>query len=43
MLVEGVYPPGTTQEEVISKVQGTFGGRLKRFGGGRFLYIAYTD
>lgn len=39
----GVYPPGTTAEQVLEKVRGTFGGRFKRFGGGHFEYIAYTD
>ncbi|WP_019567327.1 hypothetical protein [Agrobacterium sp. 10MFCol1.1] len=41
--VEGVYPAGTTREDVIARVQGTFGGRFERFGGGKFTYIAYTD
>lgn len=39
----GVYPPGTTREEVEKRVKGTFGGRFQHFGGGRFAYIAYTD
>ncbi|KNY13118.1 hypothetical protein AKG11_31095 [Shinella sp. SUS2] len=41
--VEGVYPPGTTRKDVEAKVEGTFGGRFERFGGGKFTYIAYTD
>ncbi|TCL70603.1 hypothetical protein [Rhizobium sp. BK251] len=41
--VEGVYPSGTTREEVVARVQGTFGGRFESFGGGKFTYIAYTD
>ncbi|RVG58211.1 hypothetical protein [Sinorhizobium meliloti] len=41
--VEGVYPPGTTRQEVVARVQGTFGGRFERFGDGKFTYIAYTD
>lgn len=40
---EGVYPDGTTREEVERCVRGTFGGRFERFGGGTFSYIAYTD
>jgi len=40
---EGVYPPGTTREEVLARVKGTFGGRFESFGGGKFSYIAYTD
>ena len=43
MKQEGVYPEGTTQEQVLEKVKGTFGGRFTRFGGGKFEYIAYTD
>lgn len=40
---EGVYPDGTSREEVIARVKGTFGGRFEHFGGGRFKYIAYTE
>lgn len=43
MIKEGVYPKGTTQEEVEEKVRGTFGGRFERFGCCEFRYIAYTD
>ncbi len=43
MIKEGVYPEGTTQEEVRNVVNGTFGGRFISFGSGRFLFIAYTD
>lgn len=42
-LVEGVYPEGTTSQEVEDVVCGTFGGRFEKFGGGKFRYIAYTD
>jgi hypothetical protein len=42
-ICEGVYPDGTTREEVERVVKGTFGGRFESFGGGRFKYIAYTD
>lgn len=41
--VEGVFPPGTTREDVLARVMGTFGGRFEHFGGGKFSYIAYTD
>ena len=43
MIREGVYPEGTTQEEVRAVVNGTFGGRFEQFGNGRFKFIAYTD
>ncbi len=43
MIKEGVYPEGTTREEVRKVVNGTFGGRFEHFGGGRFKFIAYTD
>lgn len=39
----GVYPEGTTSEEVKKVVDGTFGGRFEQFGGGTFTFIAYTD
>ena len=42
-LCEGVYPPGTTIEQVRQKVNGTFGGRFEKFEGGVFKFIAYTD
>lgn len=42
-LCEGVYPEGTTQDQVRAEVKGTFGGRFEQFGGGRFKFIAYTD
>lgn len=42
-ICEGVYPDGTTREQVLEKVIGTFGGRFERFGNGHFKYIAYTD
>jgi hypothetical protein len=43
MIKEGVYPEGTTQEDVRKVVDGTFGGRFTQFGGGRFTFVAYTD
>ncbi len=44
MIKEGVYPIGTTQEQVIEAIgEGTFGGRFESFGDGKFKYIAYTD
>jgi hypothetical protein len=43
MIKEGVYPEGTTGEEVEKLVRGTFGGKFEYFGGGKFKYIAYTD
>ncbi len=43
MIKEGVYPEGTTREEVQKVVDGTFGGRFTSFGNGRFQFIAYTD
>lgn len=39
----GVYPEGTTRQEVEEKVKGTFGGRFERFDKGEFVYVAYTD
>ena len=43
MLREGVYPPGSTKEEVEALVQGSWGGRFEHFGDGKFTYVAYTD
>ncbi len=43
MIKEGVYPQGTSFEEVEKEVRGTFGGRFEYFGNGKFKYIAYTD
>lgn len=42
-LCEGVYPPGTTPEQVRAVVNGTFGGRFESFGDGKFKFVAYTD
>lgn len=42
-ICEGVYPEGTTRDEVEDVVRGTFGGRFEYFGNGKFKYIAYTD
>ena len=43
MIKEGVYPKGTTPDEVRKVVKGTFGGRFKSFGNRKFKFIAYTD
>jgi len=42
-ICEGVYPEGTTREQIVTHCKGTFGGRFERFGDGQFKYIAYTD
>lgn len=42
-ICDGVYPDGTTKEQVREKVNGTFGGRFESFGGGKFSFVAYTD
>lgn len=42
-IIEGVYPVGTTQDEVEKLVKGSFGGRFVYFRDGKFKYIAYTD
>lgn len=39
----GVYPEGTSRDDVEKLVKGTFGGRFNSFGGGKFEYVAYTD
>jgi len=43
--VSGVFPPGTTQEQVRKLVNGTFGGRFDKWNDrtGDFVFIAYTD
>ncbi|WP_413194216.1 hypothetical protein [Pararobbsia alpina] len=43
MIKEGVYPEGTTIDEVRKVVDGTFGGRFEYFRDGKFKFIAYTD
>lgn len=43
MIKEGVYPDGTTKEQVREAVNGSFGGRFEYFERGRFKFIAYTD
>lgn len=47
MIKEGVYPQSgndSADRAAVEKVvKGTFGGRFKHFGGGKFEYIAYTD
>lgn len=42
-ICEGVYPNGTTLQEVEAAIRGTFGGRFEYFGNGKFKYISYTD
>lgn len=42
-ICEGVFPDGTSKEDVLKMVKGTFGGRFEHFGEGKFKYIAYTD
>lgn len=42
-LCRGVYPPGTTREEIKALVDGTFGGRFNYMRDGKFEYVAYTD
>lgn len=41
----GVFPIGTSREEVRKRVDGTFGGRFEKFDDktGDFIFIAYTD
>lgn len=45
MIKEGVFPPGTTREQVRKEVDGTFGGRFESWDEkrGEFKFIAYTD
>lgn len=47
MIKTGVYPQSgndaADRAAVLAKVQGTFGGRFKRFENGSFEYVAYTD
>jgi len=43
MTKSGVYPEGSTMEDVIKKVNGTFGGRFNYFCNGKFEFVAYTD
>lgn len=42
---EGVFPPGTTRDEVRVHVSGSFGGHFHRWDEkkGEFYFIAYTD
>jgi hypothetical protein len=42
-ICEGVYPEGTTRDQVQAVVDGTFGGRFEYFSEGKFKFIAYTD
>lgn len=45
----GVFPYGTTKDELVHAIQGTFGGRFEAYTDatperpGTFSYIAYTD
>lgn len=39
----GVYPPGTTRDEIYEKIKGSFGGRFEQINNGTFTFIAYTD
>jgi len=39
----GVYPEGMSMADVQKVVDGTFGGRFLKFGGGKFEFVAYTD
>ncbi|MFA5920120.1 MAG: hypothetical protein WC856_02365 [Methylococcaceae bacterium] len=43
MIKRGVYPPGTTMEELRKVVNGTFGGRFNYCADGKFEFVAYTD
>lgn len=43
MLKIGEYSKGMTQAEVEKEIVGTFGGKFQSFGGGKFVYVAYTD
>jgi hypothetical protein len=43
MIKEGIYPEGTTSEQVRALVDGSFGGKFESFGNGKFKFIAYTD
>ena len=45
MIKKGVFPPGTTREQVRAVVDGTFGGRFESFDEerGTFKFVAYTD
>ena len=45
MIKKGVFPKGTTIDEVRERVKGSFGGRFKIFDEDRceFEYVAYTD
>lgn len=42
-ICEGVYPNGTSMDDVRNIVNGSFGGRFEQFGNGTFKFIAYTD
>lgn len=49
MIKAGVYPADQYPDDAAARaaveplVRGTFGGRFKSFGDGRFEYVAYTD
>lgn len=41
---KGIFPEGTqTQESLLPKIKGTFGGRFSLWGKNKFEYVAYTD
>lgn len=45
VMIEGVYPDGTTAAEVSEAVviDRKYGGKFLHFGYGKFVYLAYTD
>ena len=43
MIKEGVFPIGTSKEELLNEIRGTFGGRFEYLTENRFKYVAYTD
>lgn len=43
MIKRGVYPHGTTMDEIRKEVNGTFGGRFNYCANGEFEFVAYTD
>ena len=43
MIKEGICPEGTSRDELVKELSGTFGGHFEYFTGTTFKYIAYTD
>lgn len=41
--LRGTYHSDMTKAEVEAAVRGPFGGHFESFGGGRFVYVAFTD